>query len=219
MSVGLLKQLADIAEIAAKKEVGSIHVAATAEVVEYDSEEWTALVRQEVKQRSIDEDGESVYDEVVIPGVPIKWPVFQGFSIVGHLERGDQVLLVFADRSHEDWMRGEGPGIEADSNRRFDYTDAFALPGALAPGETLASPDSGSLEIRHHESGSVMRINDDGTVAFGTDANDLVDLFVSLVTTLVNATVTTATGTYPFSPPTVTELQNIKSDAEQIQEP
>jgi hypothetical protein len=112
-----------------RNEIASIHTAAPGTIVSYDSATGLASVQPSLQFKV--PDGR-VLDMPVIIGVPVQWPSGMGgkASVTFPLQSGDSVLLVFAERALDDWLKGG----ESDDPRKFDLTDAFAIP-CVWPGE------------------------------------------------------------------------------------
>lgn len=110
--------------------------------------------------------------------VPVVWPRSQGDKIgmTMPLRPGDGVMLVFAQRSLEGWLSGQD--VAPDDPRRYDLSDAIAIPGLAAKG-TSADPEEvqfffGPVKLRMKPDGSGvleteggnLTISADGTAAF-----------------------------------------------------
>lgn len=92
---------------------------------------------------AIYQDGEAV-DLPVLHGVPVGFPSGGGASITYPLESGDIVLLVFASAPLGRY-REEGAEGDPSDVRRFDLSDAWALPLA-GGGQPAATIDRLTLE-------------------------------------------------------------------------
>lgn len=103
-----------------------------------------------------------------IVSVPIVWPGASGgeASMTMPLKPGDGVVLLFSQRSLEDWLNGNA---EAPSDpRMFDITDAIAIPGLSA---SASAPDPNDVVIRH--GAGVIRMTPDGSISIGNGAGSL----------------------------------------------
>lgn len=113
-------------------------------VESYDPLTQTVSVKPAVKIPRNDEEtqrGYSYLDPPVISGVPVAFPQGgDGGYITWPIVKGASVLLVFADVSIDDWLIKGGSGVEPESTRRFDISDAVAIAG-LSP---ITSPISGN---------------------------------------------------------------------------
>lgn len=95
-------------------------------VVSYDSETQKVTVKPTTSARR--NDG-LVIDVPPIPNVPVQWPGGDESSVGGGLASGDFVWLTFASRSLDDWLTKGGSKVEPKDKRRFDISDAVAIPG------------------------------------------------------------------------------------------
>jgi hypothetical protein len=111
--------------------------------------------------------------------VPVVWPRAQAGQVgmTMPLRPGDGVTLHFAQRSLEGWLSGKADAIP-DDPRRFDLSDAIAVPG-LAPSGVSAHVDEaqfffGPVKLRMlpngtgilETQGGNLTIKPDGTASF-----------------------------------------------------
>jgi hypothetical protein len=111
----------------------SVRVAVTVRVSDYNPGTATAtatpLVREE---RSV--DGVRVpVPTLAIPGVPVIWPRGSVRGMTMGLEDGDECLLVFRHRSHDEIDGGTTGPVDPASQRRWSLSDAALLPGYSRP--------------------------------------------------------------------------------------
>lgn len=99
---------------------------------------------------AIYQDGQAV-DLPVLHGVPVAYPSGDGASITWPVAVGDIVLLLFASAPLSRY-RVEGAEGDPDDARRFDLTDAWAVP--LAGGSQPAAT-SGRLVVTQPTAGKV----------------------------------------------------------------
>lgn len=115
--------LVDVIKMGIRDSLVQMYISLPATVVSYDKETQTIEA-----QISIQRVGDSAYIEYpVLTDVPVLLPRNSagGFSFM--LEEGDEVQLVFNQRSSDTW-RSKGAGYPPDSGRMFDINDAYALP-------------------------------------------------------------------------------------------
>jgi hypothetical protein len=113
---------------------GSIATAIPATVLEYDPVRQAALVKPAISGRYQDPNTGALVPFPLPPiaNVPVAFPSGGGCSITWPLVAGDTVYLVIADSSIDEWKAtGNQENLPADV-RRFDLTDAVAIP-ALRP--------------------------------------------------------------------------------------
>jgi hypothetical protein len=122
--------------------------------------------------------GESLEAPQIVE-VPVVWPRAQNGAVgmTMPLRPGDGVALHFAQRSLEGWLSGQSDTVP-DDPRRFDLSDAVAVPG-LAPSGTTAHVDEaqfffGPVKLRMLPDGTgiletqsgKLTIQPDGVAAF-----------------------------------------------------
>jgi len=75
------------------------------------------------------------------------------------LQSGDGVLLIFSQKALDTWLSSDNTKqVSADDPRRFDLTDAIAIPGLFPFDIETPSPvDEESLEIIHN--GAIISID------------------------------------------------------------
>jgi hypothetical protein len=131
---------------------GPMKTAIPAEVVAYDPARQAVTVKPTVSGRYQNpETGELIpFPLPTIANVPVAFPSADGHSIVWPLAVGDTVFLVCADRSLDEWKStGLSENVPVDT-RRFDLTDAVAIPGVRSFANPI--PASG-----HHATDGVLR--------------------------------------------------------------
>jgi len=119
-----------LAEVAAFTR-GSMTTAIPATVLAYDPVRQLVTVKPTVSGRYHHPDSDQLipFPLPAIANVPVAFPSSSGFSITWPLLPGDTVYLVIADSSLDEWKStGAAENIPIDT-RRFDLTDAVAIPG------------------------------------------------------------------------------------------
>ena len=161
-------------------------------------------------------DGTTVSDPLFVD-VPVCYPGAGGYGLAFPLAPGDEVLLVFAERSIDEWLARGGYNRVAYDPRRFSAQDAIASPGlrsapnaipaASIPADavTLSAAD-GSVRVEIRAGGGVtitaseVRLGDDSATFLALAS--LVDARVSAIVSAFNAHVHTsaAAGSLTTSP-------------------
>jgi hypothetical protein len=127
------------------------------------------------------------------------------------LVAGDPVLLVFAERSLENWLNS-GEVSAAPDYSRFALKDAIAIPGIRSKGNPI-TPNGAATSAEFALGTTAIELTAAGKVKIGTPAVELLTQLVSLLTQLVspaNIQVVPATGTGTFSPAVLVQLNIIK---------
>ncbi len=150
---------AEIIQAACKLAALGLRVSMTARIVELDEGKMLATVQPVVA----DDDGDSL---APIPSVPIILPGGEEGGLVIELVAGDEVELVFADRSEDTFLETGEVGAAPDSKRSHALTDARAFPGLLVNGEEVARPAGAKASLQRR----------DGSVAVYVTATDVVAL-------------------------------------------
>lgn len=110
---------------------GAMKVAIPATVVSYNATLQSVTVKPTVMGRyqDIETGGLVPFPLPTIANVPVAFPSSTGFAITWPLTPGDTVFLVCADRSLDEWKSTGLPENVPLHTRRFDLTDAVAIPG------------------------------------------------------------------------------------------
>jgi hypothetical protein len=85
----------------------------------------------------------------VLPKVPILFPATSEFSITFPIAKDDPVLVVFCQRSLEEWKNNEDRGPK--DPRRNSFNDGFAIPGMFRPNQG-PTVDSSKVIIKYNDS-------------------------------------------------------------------
>jgi hypothetical protein len=138
-----------------------LNVAIPAVIDSYDANENKAVVHITVNR--VFTDG-TVLDLPSISGVPVVWPGCKDGSMTFPLSSGDGVLLVFSQRSLDEYLTTGNESVPSDS-RLFDISDAIAIPG-LFPYKQVPTPvDNENFQISFKN--QTIKIKTDGEVEIG----------------------------------------------------
>jgi hypothetical protein len=176
---------------------GSINTALPATVLDYDPATQAITAKPTISGRYQDPDTDALIPVPLpaIANVPVAFPSAAGFAITWPLSPGDTVLLVFADRSMDEWKAtGAQETIPADV-RRFDLTDAIAITG-LRP-STRPIPASGFAPSAMVLEGLDIRLGSSAATDFVALASKVMGELVKLKSALeahVHAGVTPGNG-------------------------
>jgi len=164
--------------LAANEAVSDIHTTMPARIESYDHTQQRASVQPLIKKQY--RDGQEV-SMPIIDRVPVVFPRSGGASLTFPVKAGDNVLLVFSERSMEKWLQDGGEQNPEDP-RKFDLTDAIALPG-LNP-FNLASASTTNKDVELVYNGFRLVVNDDNRFAIGNAQEELLTLLTELLMTL-----------------------------------
>lgn len=192
----------EITQKLVRHQIAMIHTVLPGVIVSYDEATQKVSVRASISSRFEDRNGVvQVQTQPTISNVPVAFPSSTNNSITWPLTPGDPCLLVFAERSLDEWKSTGGTDIEASHLRRHSLTDAICLPGCTPFSSPLPSSafDSTAMVLRADE---IRLVSAAATalIALGT----LVDSVFTTVRTFINShTHTSALPGVPTSPPIV----------------
>lgn len=89
--------------------------------------------------------GEAVSLDVCV-SVPVCFPGGGGLRLTFPLAQGDQVLLVFGDRSRDSWQSTGNEALNTDA-RRHSLADAYAIPGVRPDSNPYGGVESGAVTV------------------------------------------------------------------------
>ena len=171
----------DIQVAALRNELSDLHTCMPAEIVAVrdggtDKRQFVDVLPH-LQRGVIDEDGELIDEALpVIPMVPVGYPQGGGFFISLPLRVGDIVLLVFAERSLDNWIQSAAPAkqtpIKPGDLSMHSFEGAIALPCGPAPrAALLTGVDPADVVLGKTDGTILQRWKADGTMvlAEGTD--------------------------------------------------
>lgn len=139
--------LNEVLEVAIDSHLFHTRVMLPGRIESYDAAEQTATVKPLIKNVVEDEEGEPLVQEL---GIISKVPVFcfggGGYSMTAPVAKGDMCMLLFADRSLDNWLR-DGEDVDPQDNRMHHLSDAVALVGFAAMPNKLSDVDTAALQI------------------------------------------------------------------------
>lgn len=106
--------------------IGGIHTACPATIISFDAGSCIATVNPSMVFYKCDDE---TINYPVITNVPVFMPHAGSAQITYPVKAGDSCLLVFAERSIDEWL-GKGSTDNHDP-RRYDLTDAFCFVGMM----------------------------------------------------------------------------------------
>ena len=188
----------DVLRQLVRSETARLHTAMPGFIESYDAATQTATVRLNIRFKRI-EDGAIVhYDAPLLPNFPVAWTTAAAFSITFPLDVGDPGLVIFAERSLDEWkLSGPDDALEPAQARRHDLSDAIFIPQLRPTASALDSTAyaSGAMVIR----GAEIRLGDSAAANYAAMANLVDAAFSTLRTELLAHTHPTGIG--PSGPP------------------
>ena len=114
--------------------LGRVHTAMPATILTYDAVSQKATVQLSVRFQEEDPDTGGIRPSAKTPPIPNMPVIFPsgnggGSSITWPMLPGDPVMVIFAERSTDEYRTLGGADTQAQSTRRFSLSDGVALPG------------------------------------------------------------------------------------------
>lgn len=176
----------DILRGAISNFMNNVHTALPGIFVSYDPSENKAVVQPALNKNYTS----GMMPMPILDNVPVLFPPNVFFPI----NEGDYCLLVFSERALDPWLNAGGQVTPTDP-RKFDLSDAIAIPGLMPFNGDFSSNNNQDFVINY--SGSEIRINLNGDViiktsnkvAIGTPSTEVLDVISQLMTLLQGAVV------------------------------
>jgi phage baseplate assembly protein gpV len=147
----------ELLNIIIANKIADMHICMPAKILEYDYTKQKAKVQPALNQKY--NDGE-VIELPAIYNVPVIHPASGGASITFPVNINDTVLLVFSEKSLEEWL-SNGEQVTPDDPRQNNLTDAIALLGLNPFSKT--SPAENNEDLLLSYSGSKIRFKNKGS--------------------------------------------------------
>ena len=162
-----------------------VHTALPGIIDEFDPSTQLAKIQPAIKRMLKTEDGEK---EIIVPrslplciNVPVILPSGGGFHLTFPINRGDECLLIFCERSMDLWL--DQGGVQQPSAKRFfSLSDGFAIMGLHSKPKAISGYNNTAIELR--TTGNKITIENGLTTMTGD-----VRIVGNLVTTGNNSTV------------------------------
>lgn len=157
----------ELLNIIIANKIADMQICMPAKILEYDYTTQKAKVQPALNQKY--NNGE-VINFPVICNVPVMQPSSGGASITFPVKKNDNVLLVFSQRSLEEWL-SNGEQVTPDDPRQNDLTDAIALLG-LNPFNKI-SPAENNEDLLLSYSGSKIRFKNSDSHLLEIEAENI----------------------------------------------
>lgn len=159
-------RIEDLFEAFTSRLMRLLRVADVAEVLTYDAATQRATVQPWVHEGRYDEDGtRQTSRPTAITNVPVTFPgTADGFRSTVPLAKGDTVLLIYVNRSLDQWLQ-RGGAVDPLDDRQHRPDDAVAIPCVRAFPHALE--EVGSLPAIGYPN-ALVEFTDDQIQAGGT---------------------------------------------------
>ena len=139
--------LSDVIAAAQNVRLQDLHVALPARVESFDAAKQLADVQPLLLVPLIDENGQETTARLpVIPSVPVVYPRGSGFHLVFPLAVGDNVLVVFSERSLDQW-KAKGGEVNPVDQTFHSLAGAVCFPGMYPATNPVPSFPSDKLVV------------------------------------------------------------------------
>ncbi len=166
-----------------RSEIARLHTSIPAVVLSYDRATQRATVQPVVRfSRRDAETGERItYLAPPVANRPVVWPSSGTVSLTWDLSNGDPCVLVFSERSLDEWLTTGERDNEPQDPRRHHLSDAVVFPGGRSFADALpaAAYAAGATVLR----GADIRLGSSAA----TDAVSLSSLVASNLNALAAA--------------------------------
>lgn len=143
-----------------------VHTMLPGQIINFDPVEQLADVQIQLK-RNVDDE---LINLPVLSQVPVRFFKSGDFTITFPLKEGDEVALYFIERSIDNWL--EDGGIQSPNDfRKFDLSDAYAVPTLYSQKQKIADFDPDNMVIKSTNGNSKITLKTDGTILMETTAN------------------------------------------------
>jgi hypothetical protein len=150
--------------------LSKVNTSLPAKITKYDYTKQKASVQPLIDYISL--EGKEI-KLPIINSVPVIFQSSGGASMTFPVKEGDNVLLLFCQRSLENWLK-DGQQRVPDDPRIYDLTDAVAITG-LNP-FSVTSPASNNEDAEWKYAGSNITIKKSGEILLSTNTNSSINI-------------------------------------------
>lgn len=152
---------------------GQIRCAMPGIIQGFDPATQTATVQPAIKMKVNLGDGVKQLDLPIISNVPVVLPFAQtvGLLLTVPIKSGDECLLIFADRSIDNFTQGGGvqPTVATASEdtttpRSHSLSDAICIPGIVSNPQAVPEYSTENIELRDRERKQYISLGPEGIV-------------------------------------------------------
>ena len=200
--------LAKVLLQAIKAGLFEVHTCLPARIEKYDEATQKANVAPLLKKKYKFED--EPVDLPVITSVPVQWPSANGGAAFIHLplKAGDLGWVVFAERSIDTYLAGEGDSVSPEDPRHHNLSDAVFIPGGLPFKKALSISSPDNMILKNNN--MTIEIDPSGKIKIKGAAQELLTVLDSFMTNVIGANVLvgsgSSAGTWPLDPATIVNL-------------
>ena len=160
-----LNTLASVIKTGIENRLKDLHTAMPGIVETFDAVLQTATIQPAVKRVfKLDTGTKEVLTPSNLPlliNVPVQFPRGGGFSLTFPVAKGDECLLVFCERSFDNWHKF-GTVREPGARRFHSLSDATAFVGLSSIPNKVPNYDPTNMELKKDDGSVVLSIKADG---------------------------------------------------------
>lgn len=197
--------------------LNNVHTCMPGIIVSYDASTNKAIVQPALNKNFVAGEMEMP----ILENVPIIFPSSGNFNMSFPVNSGDYVLLLFSERSIDLWLNTGGQ-VTPNDRRKFDLSDAIAIPGLKPFNSDFSYNNGNDFSINFNGSsilikpdGSVV-INTSSTIAIGNTTTEVLDILSQLMQLLQGATVMGASFGGPLNPAFTAQVAIIQAQLDAI---
>jgi hypothetical protein len=158
-----------------------VHTCLPGQIESYSPLKAQASVKPLVKE--VRKNGEIITLPVIV-NVPVVFPKTKRGGFVFPVERGDGVMIMFSDRSLDEWL-ARGDDVPYTDPRQHNLTDAIAIPGLYSFAANIN--DGVPVNSTQISAGSGrLSIDDLGKFAIESGNNELLEILSNLMDSLIS---------------------------------
>ena len=188
-----------------------LHTSMPGIIQSFDPATQTASIQPTIKRVFITREG---ITEKLTPSnlpllinVPVQFPRGGGFSLTFPVKKGDECLIMFAERAIDTWHKFGG--IREPNAKRFhSLSDATAIVGLSSLPNKIPSYSGTATQVKKDDGSAVISLNNDSSIDITSDSDVTVDC-VNLVATASGTAEITATSSCTITAPTITLAGNV----------
>ena len=151
-----------------------LHTSMPGIIESFDPATQTASIQPTIKRVFITRDG---ITETLTPSnlpllinVPIQFPRGGGFSLTFPVTKGDECLIMFAERAIDTWHKFGG--IREPNAKRFhSLSDATAIVGLSSLPNKVPSYSGTATQVKKDDGSAVISLNNDSSIGITSDSD------------------------------------------------
>lgn len=161
-------------------------------VIDFSSTDKTCSVQPALKRKYLNA---GIKELPIINDVPICYPQTNDAIISFPLEKGDNVLLVFSQRSLDNWKQAaSAKTVDPEDTRRNHISDAVAIPGIVKKGGGIPA-ENGKMKIQYKN--GFITIDSSNKFKIGNSSEELLGIINDTIGEIQNITTNTMLGPMP----------------------